>query len=89
MCCCQGLCVTNLLRHELRSSLKFKDRWYKSVAQQCKRRQKHITSDETFRSGTMAQIFLDCLLQTFGPPRCRDDAERVHRIGLYMLPVPI
>jgi hypothetical protein len=26
----------------------------------------HITGDETFRSGTAAQIFLDRLYQTFG-----------------------
>jgi CYTH domain-containing protein len=29
---------------------------------------KHITGDETFRSGTLAQIFLDHLLQTCAPP---------------------
>ena len=51
--------------------------------------QKHITGDETFRSGTAAQIFLDRLFQAFGQPGCRDAGELVHLIGLYMLPVLI
>ncbi len=32
----------------------------------------HITGDETFRSGTKAQIFLDRLFQAFGQPGCLD-----------------